>query len=80
MSDVLRGVPLSQQTQSTYQAPPSFMSQVAGLGVAGLGLSNLGKTASSLLGGKEGGHVRTKQMPSKLAGLPALAVSKIGKD
>jgi len=79
MSDVLRGVPLSQQTQSTYQAPPSFMSQVAGLGVAGLGLANLGKTASNVFG-KEGGHVRTKQMPSKLAGLPALAVSKIGKD
>jgi len=57
------------------------MSQVAGLGVAGLGLSNLGKTASSLFNfGKEGGHVRTKKVKSELAGLPAIAVSKIGKD
>ena len=79
MSDILRGVPLSQQTQATYQAPPSFMSQVAGLGVAGLGLANLGKTASSIFG-KEGGHVKTKKVPNKIQGLPAIAVSKIGKD
>lgn len=37
MSDMLRGLPLTQQTQQVYQAPPSFMSQVGGLGAAGLG-------------------------------------------
>ena len=38
MSDMLRGVPLSQQSSNVYQSPPSMLSQVAGLGIAGLGL------------------------------------------
>jgi hypothetical protein len=37
MSDILRGVPLGQQTQVQYQAPPSMASQIAGLGLAGYG-------------------------------------------
>jgi hypothetical protein len=38
MSDILRGMPLTQQAQSVYQAPPSTMGQIAGLG---LGLGSL---------------------------------------
>jgi hypothetical protein len=38
MSDMLRGLPLSQSTQQMYQAPPSMLSQAAGLGLVGKGL------------------------------------------
>lgn len=37
MSDILRGVPLSQTTYQTYQAPPSLLGQAAGLGAMYLG-------------------------------------------
>lgn len=37
MSDMLRGLPLTQQTQQIYQAPPSALSQYGGLAAAGLG-------------------------------------------
>jgi len=40
MSDLLRGLPLTQQSQSMYQNP-SMMSQVAGLGTAGIGAYGL---------------------------------------
>ena len=40
MSDLLRGLPLTQQSQSMYQNP-SMMSQVAGLGTAGVGAYGL---------------------------------------
>jgi hypothetical protein len=48
MSDMLRGVPLSQQTQQQYTAPPSLTSQLAGLGMAGYG-------AYKMFGAKDGG-------------------------
>jgi hypothetical protein len=38
MSDMLRGLPLSQSAQSMYQAPPSTASQIAGAGLAGYGM------------------------------------------
>jgi hypothetical protein len=38
MSDMLRGLPLSQSAQSMYQAPPSTASQIAGMGLAGYGM------------------------------------------
>lgn len=51
MSDILRGVPLGQQTQQQYQAPPSGISQAAGLGIAALGAKQAG------LFGAKGGSV-----------------------
>jgi hypothetical protein len=51
MSDMLRGLPLSQQTQTMYQAPPSMLGQVAGAGMAYLGAQKAG------LFGAEGGAV-----------------------
>lgn len=43
-SNLLRGIPVQLgSTQTTYAAPPSLTSQVAGLGLAGLGLYNLAK-------------------------------------
>jgi hypothetical protein len=72
MSNILRGVPLSQGAQTVYQQPPSALSQVAG---AGLSLAALG----NLFGGKsnaKGGSIKEKKR--KPAGLPALVLSKMG--
>jgi len=48
MSNILRGVPLGDAfgTQTTTQTPPSFASQLAGIGLGGLSLANMiGKTS-----------------------------------
>lgn len=41
MSDILRGMPLTQTAQSIYQAPPSAAQSVASLGLGAAGLSRL---------------------------------------
>lgn len=66
MSDILRGVPLTQTGSSLYQAPPSTTSQLAGLGTAAIGASKLGLFA-------KGGSV--KDTP---AGLADLAIYNMG--
>jgi hypothetical protein len=38
MSDMTRGLPLSQSAMQQYTAPPSMVSQLGGLGMAGLGI------------------------------------------
>jgi len=50
MSDILRGGPLSQTSYQMYQAPPSALAQIGGIGLSGYGLSQM-------LKGKEGGAV-----------------------
>jgi hypothetical protein len=40
-SNLLRGIPLSGTTQTTTTPPPSFASQLTGLGLTGIGLYNL---------------------------------------
>jgi hypothetical protein len=55
MSSLLRGLPLQQATTQTYQAPPSAVSQFAGLGTAGVGAYGLGRSAGIF---KEGGKVK----------------------
>lgn len=67
MSDILRGGPLSQTTYQQYQAPPSLLSQVGGLGLAAYGLSRPGVL-------KEGGAVEEEKAP---AGLAELAVRNV---
>lgn len=67
MSDILRGGPLSQTTYQQYQAPPSLLSQVGGLGLAAYGLSRPGVL-------KEGGAVEEEKAP---AGLAELAVHNV---
>jgi hypothetical protein len=64
MSNMLRGLPMQSTSTNMYQAAPSNMSQLAGLGLAGYGLSRM----------KKGGKVKTKQRP---AGLAELALSKM---
>jgi hypothetical protein len=51
MSDMIRGLPLTQQSQSMFTPPPSTTSQAVGLGTAALGLSRLGGFAA---GGRVG--------------------------
>lgn len=45
MSDMLRGLPLTANASSVYQAAPSAVSQAAGLGTAALGAAQLMKVA-----------------------------------
>jgi hypothetical protein len=61
-SDMLRGLPLAQQSQQMYQTPQSGLSQIAGAGLVGKGLGLYAK------GGSVGGRT---------AGLAALALSKM---
>jgi hypothetical protein len=41
LSNLLRGIPLSDTTQRTTTPPPSFASQLTGMGLTGLGLYNM---------------------------------------
>lgn len=70
MSDMLRGLPLTQQSATVYQTPPSMLSQVAGLGIAGAG-------ASKLFGAKGGS---TEDLEERPAGLADLAIYQMGQD
>jgi len=58
MSNILRGVPLTQQTQAVYQQAPSLASQAAGFGTAAIGAANLFKA--------EGGMIRQPRGLSSL--------------
>ena len=71
MSDILRGAPLGQQTQSQYTAAqPSTLSQIAGLGLAGYGMfGNPGGTKTAA----DGGMIEADNGP---AGLAELAIDK----
>jgi hypothetical protein len=70
MSDMLRGLPLTQQSNTIYQQAPSMVSQVAGLGTAALG-------ASKLFGAKGGA---TGDLEERPAGLADLAIYQMGQD
>lgn len=67
MSDIIRGTPMTTTGQSVYQAAPSTLSQITGLGTAALG-------ASKLAGLKKGGEVKEKRP----AGLAELAIYNMG--
>lgn len=67
MSDMLRGLPLSQQTQQQYLAPPSFAQNALALGLGAAGLKQAGMFA-------DGGEV--KETPSY--GLGGIALHKLG--
>ena len=62
MSNLLRGLPMSNTTAQVYQQPPSMLGQVAGAGLTYKALTGPG--------GKEGGKVSD--------GLAGLAMAKIG--
>jgi hypothetical protein len=71
MNAQLRGLPMQASTTQSYQAPPSYLSQAAGLGMLGYGLSKMGK---------KGGlpkDFEKKKMDDAPGGLQALALSKM---
>lgn len=87
MSDMLRGLPLSQSAQSQYMAPPSVGSQLGGLGMSALGVYGMsgGFKANGGMVGKgyaEGGQVgyatggdismMSEQQLTELLGNPSL--------
>jgi hypothetical protein len=63
MSDMIRGLPLTQQSQTMYAPPPSAIQQVAGLGITGKALGVFA----------EGGSVNDRP-----AGLADLAIYNMG--
>jgi hypothetical protein len=65
MGEMLKGVP-QQTTQQIYQAPPSLVSQLGGLGLAAYGLFGRGKA--------EGGKVAEDEYEERPAGLGELAL------
>ena len=65
MSDMIRGLPLTQQSQSMYAQPPSMIQQAAGLGITGKALGVFA----------EGGSVDDRP-----AGLADLAIYRMGQD
>ena len=64
MSDMLRGLPLTQQASTVYAPAPSMVSQVAGLGTAALGASKL--------------FARGGAVSDRPAGLAELAIHNMG--
>ena len=65
MSDMIRGLPLTQQSQTMYAQPPSMLQQAAGLGITGKALGAFA----------EGGSVDDRP-----AGLADLAIYRMGQD
>jgi hypothetical protein len=57
MSDMTRGIPLSQQSQSIYSAPPNPVSQIGGLGMSALGIYGM---SGGFKPAKEGGLMAAK--------------------
>ena len=68
MSNLLRGLPMTNTTSNIYSAPPSMLSQVAGVGLTAAGLGAF-KAA-------KGGPIKEKKRKSN--GLADLALSKMG--
>jgi hypothetical protein len=68
MSDMLRGLPLTQQSSTIYQQAPSMVSQLAGLGGAAV-------TGAKLFGAKGGA---TGDLERRPAGLAELAIHNMG--
>ena len=70
MSDMLRGLPLTQQSSAMYGQAPSAVSQIAGLGGAAL-------TGAKLFGAKGGA---TGDLERRPAGLADLTLYQLGQD
>jgi len=72
MNSQLRGLPLTNTTTTQYQAAPSMLSQVTGLGTAAYG-------ANKLFGAKKGGAIKAPDNRNKKpGGLMDLALDKMG--
>lgn len=72
MNNLLRGLPMQSTTTQTYQAPPSMLSQLGGLGATALGA--YGATGGFKNAAKGGS---TKDIKKRPAGLAELALMKM---
>ena len=72
LNSMLRGLPMQQSSTQMYQAPPSAVSQLAGLGTAGLGALGMYNQAT---GSKRGGLQEVKKMASGGSALPMTSYS-----
>lgn len=72
MSSLLRGLPLQQATTQQYQAAPSAVSQIGGLGTAALG-------AYKLFGAKEGGVVPSYRAGGEVQEMSGGGISDISR-
>ena len=72
MSSLLRGLPLQQATTQQYQAAPSALSQIGGLGTAALG-------AYKLFGAKEGGVVPSYKAGGEIKEMAGGGISDISR-
>lgn len=71
MSDIIRGVPLTQTGSSVYTAPPSTAQNIASLGLGAAGISKLwGGASGGTVGMADGGMTQS-------GGLGALALNKL---
>lgn len=67
LSDMYRGLPMSNTTSQIYQQPPSMLSQLAGLGLTGASIYNMTRA--------KGGTVKTKNYAK--GGLVQLALKQL---
>jgi hypothetical protein len=72
LNSMLRGLPMQQSSTQMYQAPPSAVSQLAGLGTAGLGALGMYNQA---MGSKRGGLQEVKKMASGGNAIPMKSYS-----
>ena len=82
MSDMLRGLPLSQAAQQQYTAAPSTMSQLGGLGTTALGVYGLSggfkKEGGAIKGYDQGGQVKPSMSKNlSHSGLTGLAMQQL---
>jgi hypothetical protein len=73
MSSLLRGLPLQQATTQQYQAAPSAISQIGGLGTAALG-------AYKMFGAKEGGIVPSYKAGGEIKEMAGGGISDISRN
>jgi len=69
MSNLLRGLPMQSTSVQSYQAAPSPISQLGGLGLTAAGIAGM-----SGIGKAKGGRIKEKKRP---AGLAELALSRM---
>ena len=72
LNSMLRGLPMQQSSTQMYQAPPSTISQLAGLGTAGLGALGMYNAAT---GSKAGGLQEIKKMAAGGNAIPMKSYS-----
>ena len=72
LNSMLRGLPMQQSSTQMYQAPPSAISQLAGLGTAGLGALGMYNQAT---GSKRGGLQEVKKMAAGGNAIPMKSYS-----